>query len=577
MFHSRRGQTQRANIFGHNIAIIGGGPTALYFLKHVVDAPLENTVLTFFSSAEQLGPGMPYSPSWVAKEHLANIACEEIPDLEQSPHEWLASQPDGWLADHNIRRAQIGPSFIPTRWVLGEYLNAQFTALAARAASHGIAVQYLNTVKVKDIEAIGDRRFGVIFEGVGGFDAQRLDFDKVVIATGHEWPSDPQPNTKFLTSPWPISRLTSTLAKSVGIIGSSLSAVDVCLTIARMNGEFIRDFDGRLEYVPDVLSRDLKIVLHSRRGLLPSLRFHFEYPRIQVHQYISEDEIRDHIAGNGGFLSLDFIFERSLKQAVAQKSVSLYAQIAHMDLEQFIGFMYERRQHHDQFGFLRQEYTTSFASLRNREPIFWKEILDDVAYTLNFYAKYLNKVDFDRTRNWLMPLVSHVVAFLPQQSCEQLLALNDAGHLTQATISGDWSTTEDGGHQISLSYIDPDTEAKISLNYDLIVDCRGQRPAAFEKFPFPSLARQGTVSPAKIGASRLTQGRSGQENALVGGVDVDDRFHTIGEGGEVNKSLFVLAAPHIHGLYPYHSGLPFCNEATKIVARALFDTKEAIQ
>ncbi|MFW8642097.1 hypothetical protein ACOJBO_01745 [Rhizobium beringeri] len=53
------------------------------------------------------------------------------------------------------------------------------------------------------------------------------------------------------------------------------------------------------------------------------------------------------------------------------------------------------------------------------------------------------------------------------------LALNDAGHLTQATISGDWSTTEDGGHQISLSYIDPDTEAKISLNYDLIVDCRG--------------------------------------------------------------------------------------------------------
>ncbi|MFW8642095.1 FAD/NAD(P)-binding protein [Rhizobium beringeri] len=79
----------------------------------------------------------------------------------------MASQPDGWLADHNIRRAQIGPSFIPTRWVLGEYLNAQFTALAARAASHGIAVQYLNTVKVKDIEAIGDRRFGVIFEGLG--------------------------------------------------------------------------------------------------------------------------------------------------------------------------------------------------------------------------------------------------------------------------------------------------------------------------------------------------------------------------------------------------------------------------
>lgn len=558
-----------------SIAVVGCGPTGLYFLKNIVEVGSPNIVLTFFSATEKLGQGMPYDPSWVGSETLANIACEEIPDLVVPPHEWLAEQSDTWLAERGIRRDQIGPSLIPSRQILGEYFSAQFALLVEKARSRGVTVQYLMGVQVNDIEAITGARFELVFRETASSGPQRLGFDKVVIATGHEWPTEPPRFKRYLPSPWPISVLTSFDAKSIGIIGSSLSAVDVCLEIARRNGEFHRDFDGRLEFVPNGEAGDLRIVMHSRRGLLPSQRFHFEYPRIQVHQYMSEKEIRDHIAENGGYLSLDFLFDKSLKQAVAEKSASLHAQIANMDVESFVAFMYRRRQKHDQFDLLRQEYAVSFASIRNREPIFWKEILDDVAYTLNFYAKYLNQRDFLRARDRLMPLVSHVVAFLPQQSCEQLLALHDAGCLGHATISADWSLTEDPDtSKLQLSHISADG-AQQSEPYDLIIDCRGQRPAPFEQFPFQTLCRQGLISPARIGSRREHAAPGDTDVMLVGGVDIDDEFRSIDLKGRRNNALFVLAGPHIHGLYPYHSGLPFCNEASKTVARAICELTEA--
>lgn len=494
-----------------------------------------------------------------------------------SPHDWLSDKSDDWLAEHAIRRAQIGPSFIPTRRVLGEYFADQFVMLAAKAKCDGLQVECRVNVHVTDVVPKNEQGFDVIYQKSAAACVSRLSVDSVVLATGHEWPTMSAVGRQYLPSPWPISKLEALEAKKIGIIGSSLSAVDACLTLGMKNGRFVRDFDGRLEFVPNVEARDLKMVMHSRSGLLPSQRFHFEYPRIQPHQYINESDIRAHINSNDGFLSLDFIYEKSFKQTVKEKSPVLFAHIADMDLEGFVSFMYRSRQHKDQFEFMRREFEASSASIRNREPIFWKEILDDVAYTLNFYAKYLGKRDFDRARSRLMPLVAHVVAFLPQQSCEQLLALHQAGILSISAVCDGWMVSEDREtSKLVLSYSKSEMSEWRSMEYDAIVDCRGQQPTAFESFPFASLSREGRVVPARVGSRR---GGPFAVNYGVpcGGVDVDDQFRAINSTGEANVDLFVLSGPHISGLYPYHPGLPFCNEATRIVAQAICDAQDVRQ
>ena len=56
---------------------------------------------------------------------------------------------------------------------------------------------------------------------------------------------------------------------TVGLLGSSLTAVDACLTIAYALGDFRRVVPGRYEYRP---RRPYTVVMCSRRGLLPGVQ-----------------------------------------------------------------------------------------------------------------------------------------------------------------------------------------------------------------------------------------------------------------------------------------------------------------
>lgn len=548
-----------------SVAVIGGGPTALYFLKHVVENGMHEVALTFFSTSETIGAGMPYSRAWVGTETLANIACEEIPDLETPPHDWLLSQSDNWLQENNINRLMIGPGFIPARYLLGQYFEEQFETLLSRAVNMGITVNCQRQVTVTDLLPT-ETGMTVVYRHPDG--EEKIPFDYVIMATGHLWPDEDTSQPRLLASPWPISKLDAVDGHHIGLIGTSLSAIDTCLALARKNGVFARDFDGRLKYVASSDTPDLRIVMHSRRGLLPPVRVHFEYPRFEMYSYISQADMEDHIRQNGGHLALEFLFEHILKTVLKEKSPEAYSVISAMNFEAFVDFIQQRRKAKDPFTSLREEYEISVASVRDRTPIYWKEVLDDIAYTLNFHVRRLEPADVLRVHNQFMPLLTHLIAVLPQQTCEQILALHDADCLRVAGI-GDNVAVVSGIDQAHADIVfnDLETNQRVSLSYDFVVDCRGQKPVDVEDFPFTTLVDAGLITAAKVSLPQTTDGPD--DALLIGGIDVDDLLRPVSKAGTSSKSLFILSAPLIHGMYPYHSGLPFCNEVAKKVADEL--------
>jgi uncharacterized NAD(P)/FAD-binding protein YdhS len=64
------------------IALVGGGPTAIYTLLALVNKAQRPFALTIFEDQASLGRGTPYRPGWNDPAMLSNIASIEIPRIE---------------------------------------------------------------------------------------------------------------------------------------------------------------------------------------------------------------------------------------------------------------------------------------------------------------------------------------------------------------------------------------------------------------------------------------------------------------------------------------------------------------
>ena len=118
-----------------NLAIIGSGPTALYFLKYICDnlAVFEHQInkIAIFEKEQILGMGMPYHPKTTDIYNLANISSEEIPMLQESFADWLRRQNLAELHKFNIYELPIDDSEVYSRVALGHYYDKQFQKINA--------------------------------------------------------------------------------------------------------------------------------------------------------------------------------------------------------------------------------------------------------------------------------------------------------------------------------------------------------------------------------------------------------------------------------------------------------------
>jgi hypothetical protein len=229
---------------------------------------------------------------------------------------------------------------------------------------------------------------------------------------------------------------------------------------------------------------------------------------------------------------------------------------------------------------MRFELSEAETARREGRVSHWKEVLDDLMYTLNFHAHLLPAEDHLLLRTDILPFVMNVIAALPLKSARTMLALHDAGVLE--IKAGKVEVVEGSGGGATLLQVEGEDENAM-VSYRLFVDCGGQKPLELEEFPFPGLVADGTVVEAraafampgdveeKVPESRLedlTEATGGRCVLRIGGIEISESYRVCCRDGHQFPRICDIAFPHVTGLRPYSYGLQACNETARIVVRS---------
>ena len=562
------------------IAIIGAGPSGLFLYKRLIEAGHENFTVDIFEAKMDTGSGMPYSHEGANCEHITNVSGNEIPKIVTPVIDWLATLPGDELKKYGIELDSFNSYKVLPRLLFGEYLNAQFNLLLQKGEQAGIITRLHPACMVTDITDLPGKN--KMFVEVNGKDA--YEFDHVIICTGHKWPLTYEGKIDgFFDSPYPPAKLAVRFNHPIALKGSSLTAIDAIRTLARQHGSFIEETPHKLIFVPDKKARKFKIVMYSLDGLLPGIRFHLDDPRLSNESVLSKEDISKHMAENGGFLSLDFIFEKDFKNLLQEKDPALYKRIKNMSMEEFVGEMMSMRERIDPFVLFKREYAEAEKSITRKESVHWKELLAVLSFAMNYPAKHMSAEDMLRLKKVLMPLISIVIAFVPQSSCEELIALHEANKLELISVGEDSHIEVSAGGNKIYHHTDEAGE-HYQTHYETYIDCTGQQHLSLEDFPFKSLLKNDVLTPARLkfrsaesAEAMLRQGNKdiepGNNNDFylkVPGIAITDSFSAVGNSGAANPRIYIMAVPYIGGYNPDYSGLDFCEEASGLIVSDIF-------
>jgi len=560
------------------IAIIGGGPSALFMYKRLVESKRKDLRIDIFERKDALGSGMPYSAEGANEEHITNVSDNEIPVIFNSIADWVKTAPKALLKKFNINPENFNEYKVLPRLFFGEYLKAQFELLRSFATKKGIITRvHLNTV-VEDVIDHPRKKEVAVKLQKGGW----LDFDSLIICTGHSWPKKYEGKIPgYFDSPYPPKKMLLKLNHPVGLMGSSLTAIDAVRTLAKANGKFVENKDGKHSFELNEGSEGFKLVMHSRNGMLPAIRFHLEDPHLGKDETLLRTEIQKHIKANDGFVSLDFLFEQNFKARFIKEDPDFFKKIKDLTLEEFVANMMAYREKKEPFELFKQEYIEAEKSIRKEESVYWKEALAILSFTMNYPAKYLSAEDMERLQKVLMPLISIVIAFVPQSSCRMLFALHEAGILDIVEVGDDSEVKPLKKGGINYHYYNSHNK-KIVNHFKTFVDCVGQSHLSVKDFPFKSLVKGGKISQARLAFRSADAGyeaklAGNKQVRLVGGkyflnvpgITINDHFQLVDKKANSNNRLYLMAVPYMGGYNPDYSGLDFCEAASTIVTQQI--------
>ena len=277
-----------------SIAIVGSGPMAIYFLKHLIrfDSPLR---ITIFERDAVPGSGMPYRQGMNADYMLSNIFSREIPTIHEPLADWLRSRPAGELDRWNVSPEAISARAFYPRTLLGECLRAQLDVLVAVGLDAGHAVIVKAQHSVLDVKP-GKDLVSIVTRTPEG--RSKKEFTHVILATGHTWDEEPREGDALLVSPWPASNIAALPADQISILGSALSAVDVATALAHEHGCFTDTASG-LTWKARPKHKGLHITMVSKTGILPEADFYYAYPYEPL-THLTEDAIQDIVRDRAG-------------------------------------------------------------------------------------------------------------------------------------------------------------------------------------------------------------------------------------------------------------------------------------
>ncbi|WP_367871757.1 FAD/NAD(P)-binding protein [Luteolibacter sp. Populi] len=572
-----------------NLAIIGSGPSAIYLLKHLLDEArilkprLER--ISIFEKSQLTGMGMPYNPLTTDRFNLANISSEELPGLPVPMVDWLGTLDQADLQAMGLAGEEISAEKIYPRLVLGQYLHSQYRVLLACLQEKGIQVLEHPGCEITDIsDHPEDGKVSLITAG-----GESHSFDKVVVATGHYWTKEDRPEAGYYASPWPISKLLPEEGThhdfAIGTLGASLSAFDVISSLAHRHGRFTGE-PGNLRFEAHSEAGNFKIVMHAFHGWLPHLQWDQEEPLRDIYRHVGREELLG-LRDGEGFLRLETYFDRVSRPALAEAfrkdaMAEMTGKLAdpQFKLADFVETMSDKHDYRNAFEGMRREMVEARRSVLEHKPIHWKEVIDDLMYTLNFHADLMPAEDHLTLREIVMPFLMNVIAAMPLESGDILLALYDAGRIEivsgKAEVADE--AVEDGTTTVT---IEGDDGEKTTASYRIFVDCGGQKPLDLPDYPFPGLVEGGAIRKARVPFAEPTVAQTleddvkehlfeegGEPMYHVGGVDVDAAYRLIGSDGASNPRIADVAFPHTSGLRPYSYGLQCCSDTVAIFVKA---------
>lgn len=568
-----------SHINSKTIALIGGGPAALFFLKHLVTKKIQPKSILIFEKNEHLGMGMPYGTSGAGHEHVANVSANEIPELINDIEDFIKDHPltgfKEYINDGKINRDQVIP-----RLVLGKYLESQFKIYIKLAKSSGIDVKVLTNNKVTDIKSLNDHSYTVFTN-----QDQNYNADIVLLSIGHQWPTSFEGKQKgWFDSPYPPSKFNVHTNHPVAVKGASLTAVDVIRTLSRLNGSFSKDENDQIKYTLNPESENFKIDLYSLSGLLPALRFHSEDEAYSTDWKMSLKEIYEYKKNHGGFVDLDYVFSKNFKSVVQKKDPEFYNEIKDLSIEKFVEKMMKIRKELDSFELIKAEYAEAEKSIRRHQSITWKEALTSFSYAMNYPAKHFSAEDMLRLNKTLMPLISIIIAALPQSSYREIIALYDAHVINLYNV--DQKSTVEPHHEEGAVYRYHDEAGNSQeFTYKMYVDATGQRAMNLSDLPFEGLKQEGTVSSGYLpfkslekaiefkqdGNEMVKEGFKDNYYLQVKGLSINDNFQALDSYGNFKENLYIMSVAYIGGLNPDYSGLDFCDTAADTITHSFLN------
>jgi uncharacterized NAD(P)/FAD-binding protein YdhS len=539
------------------IAIIGSGPTGIYTLKGLAGArqPLS---ITIFEIEADAGKGTPYHPDINDQAMLANIASIELPEICETLVAWLRRQDDAELQRLNVARANIKEREFYPRVVLGEFLQSQFRQLIETAIARGHTVDVKTRHRVADIKLETDD----IQLTVKMPDNERKNyrFDHVVMATGHDWPETTEIKPGFFMSPWPAPALKKIESCSVGILGTSLSAIDALITVSTAHGAFYLDSGGQLQYQGSAGSDAFHASLMSRKGLLPEADFYCDYPYTPL-KFCTEEAVNALIR-RGSTNLLDDIFALFKREIVAcDPEYAAKIGLALLDVETLAPAYFAAREDADPFVWAASNLAEAEQNKIDGYTVQWRYAILRMHEVIARAIPYLDEEDLGRFHKNFKTVFVDDYATVPHQSIQRLLALRRVGKIDILRLGNDYEIiTDDVEKGAAIRY-----EGN-SVVFDAFIDATGQASMSAREMPFPSLIEQGVIKLASTREGPLI------EEALVrtGGVDLDAAFRPKFEGNLCNQ-LYCAAISFLLHKLPFVQGITSAHEIGEIVSKAILD------
>lgn len=459
-----------------NIAIVGTGPTGIYTFFSLLKFA-EQMSISIYEKEDEAGVGMPYNDDENSRMMLANIASIEIPPITSTYLDWLREQDETRLARYRVDKEDLHDRQFLPRILLGEYFRDQFLALVEAARRKGFAVEVHESSEVTDIEATTN---GVKLWSEGKLDSKL--FDLVVIATGHVWPDDEKATRNYYPSPWSGLIEARIPACKVGIMGTSLSAIDAAMAVVAQHGSFIEEDNDNLSFDLDPDSKSLAITLMSRSGILPEADFYCPIPYEPL-QIATEQAINREIqTGESGLL--DRIFALVAREIeVADPAWSERVSLSKLDADSFADAYFADRQNHDAFRWAEYNLKEVERNKREKHTVPWRYAILRLHEVVQEIIPRLNEEDRERFDTGLCKVFVDNYAAIPSESIRRLLALRKAGLIDVLELGHDYDMEVRKDHTV----IAIGSEVR---TFDVFIDARGQKPLKTKDLPFPSLRRQ---------------------------------------------------------------------------------------